>query len=96
MSTASIHRESRSPADHLRSRDLTCWRISRQGSRCPAAGLAKTHLHEQHEQLTPICQVRWIVGDREKAIAEGPGPAIPRTFGDMLQSGNIGLEDGGK
>ena len=44
LAKASDHRETRSPADHLRRRDFTSCRISRQRRRCPAAGLASTHL----------------------------------------------------
>ena len=41
---ASEQRATRSPASHLWMQDLTNLKISRQRKRCPAAGLASTHL----------------------------------------------------
>ena len=43
-STASDQRVTKSPPTHLWMRDFTSPRISRQRKRCPAGGLARTHL----------------------------------------------------
>ena len=93
MSTASFHRESRSPADQLCSQDLTCSRISRQGSRCPATGLAETHLGNMNSLHQCVRSAGLLATERRQSLRAVDQQSL---VGDMLQSGNVGVDDGGK
>ena len=58
---------------------------------CSGAG---QHTLGQHEHARPLGEVVRGAHHSPEAGAESVGPTVSGTFGDMMKSGHVGLQDG--